>query len=139
MRYGIPPNALASIDPMQLLGLVAVEDALKDSGYDLRPFNRARTSVILGMSGGLGDVGLNYAVRTTMPEYVDQIPESVLSKMPEWTEDTFAGILLNVAAGRIANRFDFGGVNFTVDAACASSLAATSIATRELTADRATW
>ena len=40
MRYGIPPNALASIDPMQLLGLVAVEDALKDSGYDVRPFNR---------------------------------------------------------------------------------------------------
>ncbi len=134
MRYGIPPNALDSIDPMQLLGLVAVEEALKDSGYDVRPFNRARTSVILGMSGGLGDVGLNYAVRTTMPEYVDQIPEAVLARMPEWTEDTFAGILLNVAAGRIANRFDFGGVNFTVDAACASSLAATAIATRELTA-----
>ncbi len=134
MRYGIPPNALASIDPMQLLGLVAVEEALKDAAYDVRPFNRARTSVILGMSGGLGDVGLNYAVRTTMPEYVENVPESVKSQMPEWTEDTFAGILLNVAAGRIANRFDFGGVNFTVDAACASSLAATAIATRELTA-----
>ncbi len=134
MRYGIPPNALASIDPMQLLGLVAVEDALKDSGYDVRPFNRKTTSVILGMSGGLGDVGLNYAVRTTLSEYIDPIPESILSRMPEWTEDTFAGILLNVAAGRIANRFDFGGVNFTVDAACASSLAATAIATRELTA-----
>ncbi len=135
MRYGIPPNALASIDPMQLLGLVAVEEALKDAAYDVRPFNRARTSVILGMSGGLGDVGLNYAVRTTMPEYVENVPESVKSQMPEWTEDTFAGILLNVAAGRIANRFDFGGVNFTVDAACASSLAATAIATRELTSN----
>src|SRR4029079_4714355 len=29
-----------------------------------------------------------------------------------------------VAAGRAANRMDMGGVNFTVDAACASSLAA---------------
>src|SRR5271170_2405272 len=114
MRYGIPPNALASIDPMQLLALVAVEEALADAGYDKRPFNRSKTSVILGMSGGLGDVGLNYAVRTTMPEYVADVPESVKSQMPEWTEDTFAGILLNVTAGRIANRFDFGGVNFTV-------------------------
>ena len=134
MHYGIPPNALASIDPMQLLALLAVEDALKDAGLDAKPFNRERTSVILGMSGGLGDVGLNYAVRSTLPEYVENVPESVLSQMPEWTEDTFAGILLNVTAGRIANRFNFGGVNFTVDAACASSLAAVSIACRELTA-----
>jgi acyl transferase domain-containing protein/NAD(P)H-dependent flavin oxidoreductase YrpB (nitropropane dioxygenase family)/NAD(P)-dependent dehydrogenase (short-subunit alcohol dehydrogenase family)/acyl carrier protein len=134
MHYGIPPNALASIDPMQLLALLGVEDALKDAGLDTKPFDRSRTSVILGMSGGLGDVGLNYAVRSTLPEYVENVPESVLSQMPEWTEDTFAGILLNVTAGRIANRFNFGGVNFTVDAACASSLAAVSIACRELTA-----
>jgi acyl transferase domain-containing protein len=52
--------------------------------------------------------------------------------LPEWTEDSFAGILLNVAAGRVANRFDFGGTNFTVDAACASSLAAVHLAVREL-------
>ena len=52
--------------------------------------------------------------------------------MPEWTEDSFAGLLLNVAAGRVANRFDLGGVNFSVDAACASSLAAVYLAAREL-------
>ena len=33
-------------------------------------------------------------------------------------------MLMNVAAGRVANRFDFGGTNYTVDAACASSLGA---------------
>ena len=50
------------------------------------------------------------------------------------------GILLNVAAGRVANRFDFGGVNFTVDAACASSLAAVYLAvTRARDAAAATW
>src|SRR6202021_4091674 len=48
------------------------------------------------------------------------------------TEDSFGGLLLNVAAGRVANRFDLGGVNFTVDAACASSLAAIYNAVREL-------
>ncbi len=39
---------------------------------------------------------------------------------------------MNVAAGRIANRFDLGGANYTVDAACASSLAAVNLAVREL-------
>ena len=44
--------------------------------------------------------------------------------LPEWTEDAFPGHPANVAAGRVANRFDLGGTNYTVDAACGSSLAA---------------
>ena len=52
--------------------------------------------------------------------------------LPEWTEDSFPGFLLNVAAGRVANRFDLGGSNYTVDAACGSSLAAAAAAVREL-------
>ena len=52
--------------------------------------------------------------------------------MPEWTEDSFPGFLLNVTAGRIANRLDLGGANYTVDAACGSSLAALNVAVREL-------
>src|SRR5262249_55216274 len=47
-------------------------------------------------------------------------------------EDSFPGILLNVAAGRVANRLDLGGANYTVDAACGSSLAAAYLAVREL-------
>jgi acyl transferase domain-containing protein len=43
-------------------------------------------------------------------------------------------VLANVIAGRIANRLDLGGVNFTVDAACASSLAALDAACKELAA-----
>ena len=52
--------------------------------------------------------------------------------LPEWTEDSFPGFLLNVTAGRIANRLNLGGANYTVDAACGSSLAAASLAVREL-------
>ncbi|MBR3899406.1 MAG: acyltransferase domain-containing protein, partial [Elusimicrobiaceae bacterium] len=40
------------------------------------------------------------------------------------TEDTMPGELPNVIAGRLANVFDVHGTNFTVDAACATSLAA---------------
>ncbi len=49
-------------------------------------------------------------------------------------EDSFAGYLGNVAAGRVANRFDLGGINFSIDAACASSLAALYTSVQELRA-----
>ena len=132
MRYGIPPNALPSIDPLQLLALVTVDQALRDAGYHEREFPRQKTSVILGLSGGLGDVGLQYAVRSMLPQFIAKPPAELLQELPEWTEDSFAGLLLNVASGRVANRFDLGGVNFSVDAACASSLAAVYLASREL-------
>ena len=47
MRYGMPPNSLPSIEPLQLLVLEAVRAALTDAGYLDRPFNRQRTSVVL--------------------------------------------------------------------------------------------
>ena len=133
LRYGIPPNALGSIDPMQLLSLIMVDRALDDAGYKEREFPRKKTSVIFGTSGGLGDMGGHYAVRASLTELISDPPPGLLDQLPEWTEDSFAGLLPNVAAGRVANRFDLGGVNFTVDAACASSLAATYVAARELT------
>src|ERR1039457_997557 len=132
MRYGIPPAALPSIDPLQLLALVTVDQALRDAGYHDRDFPRQKTAVILGLSGGLGDVGLQYAVRSMLQQFISKPPAELLQELPEWTEDSFAGLLLNVAAGRVANRFDLGGVNFSVDAACASSLAAVYLAAREL-------
>jgi len=132
MRYGIPPTALPSIDPLQLLALVTVDQALRDAGYHDRDFPRQKTSVILGLSGGLGDVGLQYAVRSMLQQFITKPPAELLQELPEWTEDSFAGLLLNVASGRVANRFDLGGVNFSVDAACASSLAAVYLAAREL-------
>src|SRR6202011_1551652 len=89
--------------------------------------------VILGAGGGIADLGQQYAFRSALAMYgIDPGPE-VLERLPQWTEDSFPGLLVNVAAGRVANRFDLGGVNFTVDAACASSLAAVYLAARELT------
>src|SRR5690606_38556125 len=54
--------------------------------------------------------------------------------LPTLSEDSFPGVLANVIAGRIANRLDLGGVNYTVDAACASSLAALDAGAKELVA-----
>ncbi|MGH3965972.1 MAG: beta-ketoacyl synthase N-terminal-like domain-containing protein, partial [Pseudonocardiaceae bacterium] len=136
VRYGMPPTSLRSIEPMQLLTLEAVRAALDDAGYLDRPFPRQQTGVVLG-AGGLGDLGNQYSVRSALPAVVGAVAPDVLAALPTWTEDSFPGILPNVAAGRVANRFDFGGINHTVDAACASSLAAVYLAVRELEAGTA--
>jgi acyl transferase domain-containing protein/NAD(P)H-dependent flavin oxidoreductase YrpB (nitropropane dioxygenase family)/NAD(P)-dependent dehydrogenase (short-subunit alcohol dehydrogenase family)/acyl carrier protein len=133
MRYGMPPSSLRSIEPIQLLTLEAVRAAVEDAGYSSRDFSRDRTSVIVGCTGGLAEMGQNYAVRALLPQHIDRRTlGGVLEQLPEWTEDSFAGLLLNVIAGRVTNRFDFGGVNFAVDAACASSLAGIYLAVKEL-------
>ncbi len=142
MRYGMPPNSIPSVEPLQLLVLEAVRHALEDAGYRDKPFDRENTSVILGAGGGVGEHGLGYGFRSMALHYltaagteVDEVHamlERLSGKIPEWTEDSFAGLLLNVAAGRVANRFDLGGTNYTVDAACASSLAAVRLAVEEL-------
>ena len=139
LRYGMPPTSLQSIEPAQLLALEVVRAALADAGYAERPFPRERTGVVLGMGGGAAQVAMGYAFRSYLPMLDSVIPgagssalEHCKGLLPEWTEDSFPGFLLNVTAGRIANRFDLGGANYTVDAACGSSLAALNLAVREL-------
>jgi acyl transferase domain-containing protein/NAD(P)H-dependent flavin oxidoreductase YrpB (nitropropane dioxygenase family) len=132
VHHGIPPAAMRSIEPVQLLVLEVVEAALRDAGYLDRPFARERTSVIFGF-GGAGDLVLRYIVRSFLPALgVDVARFSSL--LPDWTEDTMPGTIDNVVAGRVASRFDLGGMNMTVDAACATSLAALHIGAGELAA-----
>ncbi|MCC6346697.1 MAG: nitronate monooxygenase, partial [Nitrospirales bacterium] len=134
--YGMPPKSVESIDPMQLMALEVARRTLVDAGYGDREFDREMTSIILGASGGTGDVGMQYGVRAELPRFQGDLPDAVAQRLPEWTEDTFAGILPNVISGRIANRLNLGGVNFTTDAACASSLAAVYQAVGELVSGR---
>ena len=142
-QYGIPPTTVPSIEPAQLLALEAVNRAIEDAGFKGDDFDREHTSVFFGTSGGGGDLALGYSVRSGLSEYLSrspQIPDDTREKitealaevLPEWTENSFPGILSNVVAGRISNRFDLKGLNFTVDAACASSLAAIRVACQEL-------
>ena len=136
VQYGIPPKGVQSVDPMQLMALEVAYQTLENAGYADSNFDRSRASVILGASGGVGDVGLQYGLRAEWTRFAGELPPDVASRLPEWTEDSFAGILINVLAGRIANRLDFNGANFTVDAACASSLAAIHQAASDLEAGR---
>jgi acyl transferase domain-containing protein/NAD(P)H-dependent flavin oxidoreductase YrpB (nitropropane dioxygenase family)/NAD(P)-dependent dehydrogenase (short-subunit alcohol dehydrogenase family) len=131
LEYGIPPKSLESIEPIQLLSLQVARDALDDAGYGERSFNRTRTSVIFGAEAGAELAGA-YGFRAVYPQLVGDLSPALESRLPSLTEDSFPGVLANVIAGRIANRLDFGGVNYTVDAACASSLAAVDLAVKEL-------
>ena len=143
VRYGIPPASVPSIEPLQLLFLDVVRRALEDSGYDKRPFDRERAAVVIGTGGAPCDLAGSYEVRALMEHHIGQLDdidpaarEAVLAalkrKLPVLTEDSFAGILPNVMAGRVANRFDLGGPNIAIDAACGSSLAALDAAVKEL-------
>ncbi|HWD56355.1 MAG TPA: SDR family NAD(P)-dependent oxidoreductase [Acidimicrobiales bacterium] len=132
LAFGIPPAALAAIEPIQLLSLTVASQALADAGYASRAFDRTRCSVVFGAESG-NDLAGAYGLRAMLPHLFDQLPPELDEFLPNLTEDSFPGVLTNVIAGRIANRLDLGGLNLTVDAACAASLAALDAACKELT------
>ncbi|GLW19446.1 hypothetical protein Stsp01_61890 [Streptomyces sp. NBRC 13847] len=131
LAHGIPPASLAAVEPVQLLALDAAAKALADAGYAERDFDRARTAVVFGAEAGTELAGA-YGLRALHPGYLGALPPALDAELPRLTEDSFPGVLANVIAGRIAGRLDLGGANCTVDAACASSLAALDLACRQL-------
>ncbi|MFF9983438.1 SDR family NAD(P)-dependent oxidoreductase [Streptomyces erythrochromogenes] len=132
LAHGIPPASLSAIEPVQLLALEISARALADAGYGRdRAFDRSRTSVVFGAEAGTELAGA-YGLRALHPAYLGDLPPALDEQLPRLTEDSFPGILANVIAGRVANRLDLGGANCTVDAACASSLAALDLACRQL-------
>ncbi|MGW8313659.1 MAG: beta-ketoacyl synthase N-terminal-like domain-containing protein, partial [Desulfuromonadales bacterium] len=150
MQYGVLPNALEAIDTSQLLGLVAVDQALQDAGYSAgKEYDRDRVSVILGVTGTL-ELVVPLGARLGHPRWrealrdagiADAIAEDVMQRISDsyvpWQENSFPGLLGNVVAGRISKHFNFGGTNCVVDAACGSSLSALNLAALELAAGKA--
>jgi acyl transferase domain-containing protein/NAD(P)-dependent dehydrogenase (short-subunit alcohol dehydrogenase family) len=149
LDFGIAPNSVEATDTTQLLGLLVARAALADAGLLNNPaLNRDQVSVILGVTGtlelviplgarlghpiwrsALAAAGVDHA---TAEDVVKRIADSYVG----WQENSFPGLLGNVAAGRIANRLDLRGANCVVDAACASSLGAVNLAILELAAGR---
>ncbi|MEW1906919.1 beta-ketoacyl synthase N-terminal-like domain-containing protein, partial [Kitasatospora sp. NPDC085895] len=149
MEFGLPPTTLEVTDVLQLLSLVVARDVLRDAGAD-RPWYRPdRTGVVLGVTGAnqltqplsarLQTPVLKEVVRSCglSERDAEEIAEKFKLAFAPWEENSFPGMLGNVVAGRIANRLDLGGTNMTIDAACASSLAATKAAVSELLEHRA--
>lgn len=131
VAFGIPPQSLAAIDPTQLLALLVAKQALENAGYADPNHNTEDISVIIGAEGG-NDLANNYGFRSLYRQFLGEMPEELNAALPKLTEDSFPGVLANVISGRITNRLNLGGRNYTVDAACASSLAAVDLACQEL-------
>ena len=136
VEFGMTPQSLASIEPVQLLSLYAAKQALTDAGYnDLTKVDLDNTSVIFGAEGAT-ELAASYGFRGYAKGVFGELPEVLKNALPRLTEDSFAGVLSNVISGRIANRLNLGGRNYTVDAACASSLAALDVGCQELYSNR---
>ncbi|MER5388150.1 beta-ketoacyl synthase N-terminal-like domain-containing protein [Saccharopolyspora sp. NPDC002686] len=150
MEFGLPPNVLEVTDILQLLSLVVAKQTLQDADVHGSPwYDSSRTGVILGVTGA-NSLTQPLALRLQTPRLkevvrscglserdADEIAKKFVMALAPWQENSFPGMLGNVVAGRIANRFDLGGTNCTVDAACASSLAALHMAIGELATGRA--
>ena len=150
-EFGLPPNILEATDVSQLLALVAAKACLEDGGYgDSRGVSRENMGVILGMVGIGSKLVVPLMARLQYPVWdkvlrsygiSDADRQAIIEKIklayPKWEENSFPGAIGNVVAGRIANRFDLGGTNCVVDAACGSSLAAIRMALGELVEGRA--
>ncbi|MFS1460160.1 type I polyketide synthase [Vibrio lentus] len=147
MEFGLPPNILELTDTSQLLSLIVAKEVLEDAklpeGYD-----RDKIGITLGVGGGQKIAqSLNARLQYPVLKKVfkssgisDDDSEMLIKKFQDqyihWEENSFPGSLGNVISGRIANRFDLGGINCVVDAACAGSLAAMRMALSELVEGR---
>jgi acyl transferase domain-containing protein/phosphopantetheinyl transferase len=146
--WGVMPVAARASEPDQLLLLEVAARALADAGYPVSQADdtrghvlpRATTGVILGRGGYL-NAGMARLVqkvrvaeeiaeclRRVVPgiteEQVEAVRNEYQSKVGHIGPDTVIGLVPNLAASRIANRFDLQGPSYTVDGACASSLIA---------------
>jgi acyl transferase domain-containing protein len=143
--FGIMPAAVEGTEPDQLLMLRAAAEALADAG----PLHADpdRIGVIIGRGGYLtpGIARLDQQVHTVhqvtaiLRDLVPDLPQerlaAITAAFTNQPADTL-GLVPNFAASRLANRFDFRGPAYTVDAACASSLVAVDHAVQELTTGR---
>ncbi len=98
------------VDPFTQYGLVACQEAVKDSGIDFEKEDRERIGVIYG--SGIGG----------MWTYHKQFMNLVEANGPTHLSPFFIPMLIpDIAAGRISMIYGLKGPNFAVVSACATS------------------
>ncbi len=143
-KLPLPPKVADGMDDGQKWAVACTRMALADAGWPDRALDLDRTAVIIGTAMA-GERHYLTNLRIAYPELARELehagsfaalPADVRAAiagelrgnlealLPEITEDTMPGELANCMAGRIANLFNLHGPNFTVDAACASAMAA---------------
>ncbi len=152
LRYGVMPVAVEGGEPDQFLVLRVAYDAMEDAGYLDREIDGERAEFIMGRGNYLG-AGLTNLIqrgqiteqtlqilKALHPEYseaeLEEIRREMRAPLPGFQSETAPAIIPNITTGRVANRLGFMGPNFTIDAACASSLLAVDLAVRDLRSEK---
>ncbi|SMC55612.1 type I polyketide synthase [Lentzea albidocapillata] len=152
-RFGIMPSTVDGAEPDQLLALATAAEAIADAGGESVLPSRDRVGVVVGRGGYLtpGCARLDQRVRLAdevvsvvrdlFPNLagteLNTVRQAIRDRLGPEQPESSIGLVPNLAASRIANRFDLRGTAYTVDAACASGLVAVEHAVRELQEGRA--
>lgn len=132
----IPLRTLRAIDRWQVTALVAASGLVEGCRRSLNMVPPSRVHVVTASPTGL-ERCMDFAIRVHYNELEPLLGdarrlEELRSHLPPTSEDDGPGILNNVAAGRIANQFDFHGFSLNVDAELGSRTAAFDLAERWL-------
>lgn len=146
--FGILPLAVEGTEPDHLLTLDLVQKALEDAGIFKKNISLEKTGIIIGKGNytGPGATRAIEIVRTgeqissllkeLLPEIssadIEKVKHAFQERKGRFAADTAMGLIPNLVASLVANRFNLGGAAFTVDAACASALLAVDHAVQEL-------
>ena len=146
--YGVMPLAVDGADPDHFLALKVAAQALADAGYPGGGEIGERTQVIVGRGTYINRAFTNQlqhcliidqtlrVLRQVHPSLkdaeLDEIKRQLKNSLAPFNTEVAPGLVPNVMTGRIANRFDLMGANYTVDAACASSLVSIELAVQAL-------
>ncbi len=142
-RFRITPKQLETADPLQYMALDAADQALRDAGYDNKPFDKRRVAVIVGTMF-CNDFMRNLSVALQYPEFERElqnilqeqnVPEEqvheilvgarkIFHQRKPMLKDETGSFSASTLASRIARTLDFMGGAFSVDAEEASSGAA---------------
>ena len=155
LEYGVMPSSIDGGEPDHFLALRVAHEALADAGYigdGARILDGDRVEVILGRGVYINRAFTSLVqhslvidqtlrlLRQLHPEHSDdemnRLREELKRSLPPFNAEIAPGLVPNILSGRIANRLDLKGPNFTIDAACASSLIAVERALQDLQTGR---
>lgn len=111
------------LDPFAQYGIVAADEALKDSGLVLDSCNRERIGVIVGSGiGGIHELEAMHSV------YLERGPTRI-------SPHFIPKLMINAVSGQISIRHGLQGTNFVTASACASAANAIGMAFKSIQFD----
>ncbi len=151
-RFGILPLAVEGTEPDHLITLDLVHTAMEDAGIFEKKYSLDKTGIIIGKGNYTGPgatraieiVRTGEQISSVLKDLLPHLSDADLEKVKHefqlkkgrFSADTAMGLIPNLVASLVANRFNLGGLAFTLDAACASSLLAVDHAVQELNSGR---